>query len=165
MSEQVTEAGHHASKVRAFLAAIRTCPSITRAARSADIRPGMHYRRMKTDAVYKAAFEEAWASGVQALEDFAMERAQLGWEEPVIFQGELQYPLVRGKDGKMGRSKTPLTIRKHSDSMTQFMLRGAKPEKYRERHQHNVDVTDKRFSGPLEQLLATYRKLTTDERE
>jgi hypothetical protein len=91
------------------------------------------------DPPYKAAFDEAWEMGVQALEDVAAERAQLGWEEPVVFQGKFSYPVTRGENGRMRRSTQPLTVTKFSDSMLQFMLRGAKPEKYRERH--DVQVT------------------------
>lgn len=43
-----------------------------------------------------------------------------------------------------------------------FLLRGANPEKYRERTEvkGQVDVHHK-FSGTMEELLATYRKLTS----
>jgi hypothetical protein len=49
----------------------------------------------------------------------------------------------------------------HSDSLLMFLLKAAAPEKYRERAEvkAEVDVTHK-FSGTMEELLATYRKLT-----
>jgi hypothetical protein len=51
-----------------------------------------------------------------------------GWEEPVIYQGGLCYAM--GKDGKP--SKEPLTTRKYSENLLMFILKGGRPEKYRE---------------------------------
>jgi hypothetical protein len=45
-----------------------------------------HKRREKDDPAYKAAFDEAWELGREGLQDRAVKRATLGWDEPV-FQG------------------------------------------------------------------------------
>jgi hypothetical protein len=151
--KQVTDADHKASKVRAFLAAIEVCPSITRAAKAAGIQRGVHYRRYKEDPVYKAAFDEAWERGVQALEDDAAEKAMIGYEEPVVYQGALCYTPIL-KDGQVARGEDgkplmkPLTIRRPNPSLLMFLLRGAKPEKFRERYEHTG-----KDGGPIESKL------------
>jgi hypothetical protein len=167
VSDRVTQAGYKAPKVRAFLAAIRVCPSITRAAEAADIRRELHYRRYKADPVYKQAFDEAWQIGLGAVEDKAIERAQLGWEEPVIYQGNLVYPegFEQLPDGSCKPKGKPLTIRKFSDGMHQFVLRANNPKYNTERHKHSVEVTDRRFAGQLPTLLALYQSMQQEPAE
>ena len=161
---RVTDANHKASKVRAFLAAIEVCPSITRAAKAAGIRRELHYRRYKNDASYKAAFDEAWAWGIQALEDDATEKAMIGYQEPVIYQGALAMTPMRDRDGNLltdanGEPRMkPLTVFRPNPALHMFMLRGAKPEKYRERFRHEMTGTvGLRFQGSFEELLALYK--------
>lgn len=165
MIEKVTTAGYHAPKVRAFLAAIRKVPSVGRAAKSADISPGMHYRRYNVDPVYTAAFNAAWEIGVGACEDAAMENAMIGYEEPVVYQGQLQYTESRDEDGEIVLGKNgkprmvPLTILRPNAQLHMFVLKGAKPEKYRERQQIEATVkSDVKFSGTFEDLLILYKQ-------
>jgi len=169
MPKKVTKAGKAAPKTHAFLAAIRVCPSITRAAKAAGIRRECHSRRLKRDPVYKAAFQEAWDVGIQSLEDQAVEYGQIGYEEPVIWQGQLQFQAVRDKHDKLvldekGNPKLiPLTVRKPNPTLHMFMLRGAKPEKYRERHQHKVEVDGLKFAGSMAELLSLYQQVQASE--
>lgn len=142
MSEKVTKAGFHAPKVRAFLAAIRVMPHIGRAAKAAGIRPGMHYRRIKTDLVYKAAFDEAWEIGIGAVEDDAVERAVIGYKEPLVYQGRFSYAKYTKKGVGIGE---PLYILRPNPTMHLAVLRAAKPEKWSHRH----EVTGK-DGGPIE---------------
>jgi len=107
-----------APKTRAFLAAITEMPNVSWAAKAAGIRREAHYRRLKCDPAYKEAFEAAWELGCDALEERAIVRAMEGVQEPVFYQGE-----------EVGY----VTRYYH----TEFLLRGAKPEKYRERHEHS----------------------------
>ena len=143
-----------------FLKCYEETGSITKAAEAAQIDRAMHYRRLKKDPKYKAAFEASHEIAVEGLEEEAHRRAVLGIEEPVFWQGML----CKHKDSKTGRIVTT-TVRKYSDSLLQFLLRGAKPQRYRERFQAdvtaNINVT--KFKGSLEELLATYRNLTTQE--
>jgi hypothetical protein len=141
-------------KTRAFLAAIRQVPSITRAAKAAGISRELHPHRLKQQYSddpekrayalrYKAAFEEAWEVGCNSLESTAIERCMLGVDEPVFYQGE--------ECGYVTRYYH-----------TEFLLRGAKPEKYRERIEHKVEPGEgmKKFAGTMEELLGVYRELT-----
>jgi hypothetical protein len=133
---KVTSADRKAPKLRAFLAAISVCPSITRAAAAAGVHRRLHYRRYKDDPVYAAAFDEAYSQGIAYLEDCCMEHAIEGFEQPVIWQGLMSYE--RDESGAYRRDAAgrliPLTIRKHSVELKKFMLKGALPEKYRENH-------------------------------
>ncbi len=103
---------------RAFLAAYSQCGSLTHAARAAKINRCTHYRWLK-DQEYSAAFGEAREEAADALEMEARRRAVEGIEEPVFYKGE-----VCG------------TIRKYSDTLLIFLLKGVRPEKYRERTEH-----------------------------
>jgi hypothetical protein len=155
MSDQVTTSGKKAPKVQAFLAAIRVCPSVTRAARAAGVDRREHYRRYKADPVYAKVFDEAWAMGVAFLEDAVTERAQEGVEEPVIYQGVVTYhrdgngDLVRDEEGR----PIPLTIRKYSVEREKLVLAAAKPEKYRTNHHVEANVTHAGIAGLPDQEL------------
>lgn len=125
MSEQPSQPKvRFGPKTKAFLAAIAATPNVSWAAAAVPIRRELHYRRLKRDPLYKAAFTEAWDIGCGALEDRAMIRAIEGVQEPVFWQGE-----------ECGH----ITRYYH----TEFLLRGAMPKKYRERHEveHTGTVT------------------------
>ncbi len=155
-----------------FLRCYAETGSVTRAAQAAKIHRSIHYRRLIEDPAYKAAFQAAHEIAIAVLEDEAIRRAVEGVEEPVIYKGMPTYlpereengQPVYDEDGRLVMSEKPLVIRKYSDQLLQFLLRGAKPEKYRERFQHDGTVNHSlRFEGQLEDLLATFRKLTTQE--
>jgi hypothetical protein len=159
------------NRAQVFLAAYRVSGNITRAARAANISRDMHHRRMRTDPAYQMAFAEAHEAALrnqaaeavrraQELEDnitFAEEelyrRAVYGYPEPVVHQGQFTYPPLRNAQGHVITdeegctvfSKEPLTVTKYLSADLQFLLRGLKPETYRERH----EVTGK-DGGPLE---------------
>ena len=148
-----------------FLRCYRETGSVTKACQAADIDRSIHYRRLKADPKYAQAFAEAQECAVAVLEDECIRRAT-GVDEPVVYQGEFSYPLVRDAKGKIQRSLTPLTVRKYSDSLLMFLLRGAKPERYRERFDHTVTASvAHKFEGSMEDLLATYRTLAAQEVE
>lgn len=156
-----------------FLKAYAETGSITRASQAAQINRSMHYRRMEQDPAYKAAFQVAHEIAVAVLEDEAIRRAVEGVEEPVVYKGEFTFlpkvdeegVLVLDAEGNPIKGK-PLVIRKYSDQLLQFLLRGAKPEKYRERFQHDGTINHRhKFEGQLEDLLAVFRMLTTTEED
>lgn len=103
-----------------FLAAYRVTCSITKAAEAAELDRGMHYRWLRDDPEYAEAFKIAHDEAIQSLEDEAVRRAHEGHNEPLVFQGML----------------TGFVVKKYSDSLLMFLLRGAKPDKYRDRHEH-----------------------------
>lgn len=114
-------------KKRAFLKAYAATGNISDAASQTGIDRGTHYKWLKDDAEYGQAFENAKEQAVDILELEARRRAATGWLEPVFWQGEI-----------VGR------VRKFSDILLIFLLKGARPGKYRE----NV-----RLSGDEDQPL------------
>ncbi len=131
----------------AFLAEYRLCATITHAAEIALISRRTHYLWIEKDSAYAAAFEEAKVAAVDSLVKEARRRAIQGVEEPVIYQGKLSLDA----DGN------PLVIRKHSDVLLIFLLKGMMPETFRERH----EVTGS-GGGPL--IPDPGRKGLTDEK-
>lgn len=104
----------------AFLAAFASCGNISTAAILADVNRKEHYRWLEADPAYADRYEQANEQAADALEQEARRRAVEGVEEPVgWFQGQ-----AGG------------TVRKYSDTLLIFLLKGARPEKYRERYEH-----------------------------
>ncbi len=94
---------------------MRMC-HIAQAAEAAGIERGMHYYWLKHDPTYRPRFEEADKIAIEALEDEASRRAMQGVDEPVFQGGE-----------QVG------TVRKYSDRLMEFLLRGRNPAKYGDR--------------------------------
>ena len=108
---------HHKKAIQAaFLAAYRTTASVTRAAATAGIGRNDHYRWLRDDNEYVAAFEASKEEAIQVLEDEAVRRAYEGVDEPQFWQGQI-----------CG------TVKRYSDTMLIFLLKGLRPQKYRER--------------------------------
>ncbi len=120
------------TNVRAFLAAYRQTASITKAAAAAKIDRTMHYRWFRASPQYREAFERASDEAAQLLEDEAVRRATEGVLEPVFYQGI-----------KCG------AVRRYSDGLMQFLLRGFRPQKYSSR----AEITGP-GGGPLEISVA-----------
>jgi hypothetical protein len=112
------------NKQSAFLKAYLNCSSISSAAEAVGCRRTCHYVWIKESPGYAKAFEIAQPIAVQNLEDEAIKRATLGWDEPVFYQGV-----------QCG------TVKKFSDSLLALLLKGHKPMKYRDR-------TDTTISNP-----------------
>ena len=113
-------------KKGAFLAAYAQTGNIAAASKLAQVGRRDHYRWIKADAEYALAFGEAHEEACDRLEAEARRRAVQGVEEPV-------YGKLPGKDTGTGQVGT---IRKYSDTLLIFLLKGARPEKYRERFEH-----------------------------
>lgn len=98
------------------------------------------YRWRESDPDFAAAWDKAKAAGIEALEDEALRRAFEGTDKPVFYLG-----------AEVG------TIREYSDTLAIFLLKGAKPEKYRERTETKHDV-----GGTLAELIAASHKPPDD---
>jgi hypothetical protein len=111
-----------------FLETLVRCGNVTEAANVAGVSRQHLYRMRKSDADFAAAWEEAAELGADALEDEARRRAHDGVDEPLTSAKGLIYDA----DGK------PMMVRKYSDTLLIFLLKGARPAKYRERQQVEV---------------------------
>ena len=123
-------------KKRAFLAAYAATCSITKAAEVAKVGRQCHYDWLASDQQYRAAFEQAKEQAAQTLEDEAIRRAYEGVERPVTIAGEREL------------------VREYSDTLLIFLLKGVRPEKYRER----FDVKGELSIAPLTKALADGRE-------
>jgi len=112
-----TEAAKRARQ-EAFLEEYKLSATITWAAKIALISRRGHYKWLENDPDYAKAFEEAKIAATDALVAEARRRATQGVEEAVYYKGEV-----------VG------TIRKYSDTLLIFLLKGALPEVYRERYE------------------------------
>src|SRR5258708_24256747 len=112
-----------------FLAAYRACGNITAASKAAGISRDLHHRRMRKDPEYASAFEMAKHETIDLLEEEARRRAVDGVMRDVWFKG-----VVCGQEMV------------YSDSLLQFLLRGARPDVYRE---NRLELTG-RHGAPVE---------------
>ena len=121
--------------------------TITHAARAAQIARQTHYDWLEekdddgkpTEQAerYRAALDDAHQQGCESLEREATRRAVEGVDEPVYQKGEC-----------VGY------IRKYSDVLLIFMLKGAKPEKYRERFEMKTEqVSDEQLESKIAEYI------------
>lgn len=107
------------------------------------VKDGCHAARVSRETVgYWREHDERFRKLCAAAEDEARDnieaeahrRAVVGFEEPVIYQG-LPTMVTDPETGK----ERMLTVRKYSDQLMAIMLKGARPEKYRENHKVQVE--------------------------
>jgi hypothetical protein len=116
-----------AKKREKFLKRLAETANISLSCRLVGIsRDGIYDLKAK-DAEFATAWLSAIEAGVENLEAEAYRRAHKGVNKPVFYQG-----VECGK------------VKEYSDTLAIFLLKGAKPEKYRER----VDVR-----GEIEQRV------------
>lgn len=90
-----------------------------------------HYEWLRADKVYAERFAEAQEDAIEFLEQEARRRAIVGVEQPVVYQGRFCYET----DPSTGQRRQ-LAIRKYSDALLIFLLKAARPERYRDRFEH-----------------------------
>jgi hypothetical protein len=103
-----------------FLKAYTITCQITKAAAMAGIDKGTHYDWLRKDPEYKAQFEAAQVQAADMLEDEAIRRAYIGVEKPVTVAGKRE------------------VIHEYSDTLLIFLLKGARPNKYRDSYRAEV---------------------------
>ena len=131
------EAVHSHPKKRAFLAAYRKTGNVRLACTAAQIGRSSHYRWLD-DSDYAEQFEQAKKEAVDVLEAEARRRAVEGWEEPVGW--------YKGQAGG--------TVRRYSDTLLIFLLKGAAPRKYRERMEVSGALKGLDFSVMTDEQLS-----------
>jgi hypothetical protein len=100
---------------KVFLAGLTMGKSVSAASEDAGMHQQTPYYRRKTDAIFRRAWDEALNIGTRMLEQEAVRRAYHGVDRPVFFKGE-----------QCG------VVREYSDTLLMFLLRGRRPEKYRD---------------------------------
>jgi hypothetical protein len=102
-----------------FLTALRWGLHVRDAAATALVSTVIAYRRRAEEPAFAEAWKKAQKVGTQEIEAEAMRRAYHGIEKPVLHKGKV-----------IGY------VREYSDRLMMFLLRGWKPEKYREHFHH-----------------------------
>src|SRR6516225_11877367 len=104
----------------AFLLRFEETGRIDLACKQTGIGRRTHHNWLEGDPDYRKQFEQSRKRIVQLLEDEAYRRAVEGVEKPIKVGDEIK------------------TIREYSDTLLIFLLKGAAPEKYRERYEHAI---------------------------
>lgn len=102
----------------AFLEGLIATGNVSEAVRLSAMSRSRVYELRDKDDDFRVAWEEAVEIGIDNLEQAARDRALNGVDEPVFYLGAV-----------CGHK------RKYSDTLTIFLLKGARPEKYRDRHE------------------------------
>ena len=110
-------------KRAAFLAELAARGNVSDAAAAAGVPRQTVYDWRAADPAFAAAWDAALDQAADTMEREAFRRAVEGVEEPVYGR------VAKDSDGEIGR------ITKYSDTLLIFLLKGARPEKYRERQQ------------------------------
>jgi hypothetical protein len=121
-----------------FLDSFLDTANVSRSCTVAGIHRQTHYDWMRDDPEYAVAFREAEEHAADLLEAEARRRAIEGVEEPAGW--------YQGKPGG--------TVTRYSDTLLIFLLKGARPEKYRERIEHT--------GAGGEPLFKVYQGVDTD---
>lgn len=173
-----------------FLAALTEYPVVTHAARQAGVGYRNAYMHRSKDEDFAKAWDEAMEQGVDRAEQEAFNRAIVGFEEPVIYQGRLMYRYERyvatythAETGlpveeekwrmvldAMG-NPVPLTVPKKSDAMLSLVLKGRRKKIYADRTELTgadgapMQIDETARSARVAQLLAMAerRKAEADE--
>jgi hypothetical protein len=120
---------------RAFLAAYSTLGNVTKAAAIAGISRETAYQWKRTDREYRKAWKQARTMAGGALEDEAVTRAKEGYEEYVLYKGDVVLaPLAPGEPE--GAPRQPLMRRKVSDKLLGQLLGGLLKRDYARQHEH-----------------------------
>lgn len=117
---------------KAALAVYRVGGTVTSAAEKAGVTRRTIERLRESNASFREAWEEAREESADLLEAEARRRALEGWEEPVF-----------GSGGPGRGTEEVGVVRKYDTTLLIFLLKGERPEKYRERY-------DQKISGSID---------------
>jgi hypothetical protein len=103
-------------RMAVFLAAISRRPVLRFACAAAGIGRGAALSWKKKYPIFSELWDQAQNHGIDQLEEEAWRRGHDGYDKPVIYQGEITD-----------------TYKEYSDRCLEIMLRGCRPEKFKER--------------------------------
>ena len=104
-------------KLAEFIAYLSECGNVSESAKMAAIVRQAAYNHRYKNPEFAKAWDEALAIGLQALEDEARRRAYRGVKEDVYYKGDV-----------IGQ------VKKYSDTLLIFLLKGGMPRKYADFH-------------------------------
>ena len=116
-------------KKATILQALATGASVTAAVKKASVSRASAYTWRDDDPAFRDAWDMAIESGTDLMEDEARRRAVKGVAKPVYQGGQ-----------RVG------AVQEYSDTLLIFLLKGRRPEKFRDRVEHSGRIS-------LEELL------------
>ena len=120
---------------KAFLVSLAECGNVRAAAKAANVDPKTCYNNRTDDKDFAAEWQAALDLAADVLEAEAWRRAHKGVEEPVFYKGAI-----------CG------TVQKYSDLLLMFLLKGLRPEKFREKVYVSTAQLDQMIEGELKVL-------------
>lgn len=158
----------------AFLAAVREFLTIAHGARAAGVSYSTAWKRVQEDKPFGEAVRLAMEEGIDRAEQEAFRRGVVGFEEPVVYQGQITYHVERDENGNPVVSETglpkllldeagrpvPVTVRKHSDAMLGLVLKARRKAYSTERTELTgadggpVNMNDTERSARIAQIIA-----------
>lgn len=121
--------GNGAPWRQVYLGLLEHCPNVTVASRMAGVTREAVRLVRNQDAEFAAAEKQAMATGADLVEASAFKSAVYGDLEPVFHQGVCVGHVV-----------------KYSDAMRALLLKGLKPDTYREKIEHTGEVTHRHLT-------------------
>ena len=128
-----------------FLEHLKTTSNMAASCRAVGVIYGTMMQLRLRDADFAAAVEDALEQAYDEMEAECRRRAFAGIEEPVVYQGQLTPIFARNPDGSVvvdpetgvpqverdadGNPKF-LTLKKYSDSMAMFLMKGYRRRKF-----------------------------------
>lgn len=109
------------AKKQSFLAALALCGNMSEAARISKIPREYIYKVLGKDMEFKQQVDDAMEQSFDLMEKEARRRAVEGYEE-AVYQGGQQVG----------------SLRRFSDTLLIFLMKGARPRKYRDNFSHEV---------------------------
>ena len=125
---------------KAFLQVLSETANVSQACAEANINRRSAYYLKNTDLDFAAEWEDALQRATDTLEAEARRRALEGCLEPVVSGGRL----IMDPDDP----SKPMMVRKFSDTLTVLLLKGHRPERFRERFEHTG-----KDGGPLQVVI------------
>lgn len=135
------------NRKRNFLKALKLSGNVTIACKIAGWTPPAAKHHFDKDPIFRQEWEEAIEEATDLLEKEARRRAVDGFEKLTVYQGKVvyhRYPEDWPDESKAGQYMTdpltgdpiPVVMREYSDRMLELLLKGNRPDKFRE----NVEV-------------------------
>lgn len=134
-------------KRETFLAALTAAGNVSEACQAAGIGRTAAYAWRAADAEFAAAWDGALEEAADRMEREAFRRAVEGVEKPVF--GSLGQGLGSGEVGR---------VREYSDTLLIFLLKAARPEKYRENKTFTLITPDRAAQMSDDELEAELKR-------
>jgi hypothetical protein len=125
------------AKQAEFLLEFSRTGNLAAAARAAKVTREVHYSWLR-DPLYKAAYQVADEEATDRLVEEARRRGADGYEEPIIYAGKRCYEIDEDEnyryetDEAGNQVRIPLTIRRYDSNLLTLLIKGRRPEMYRD---------------------------------